>query len=113
MTTEQLDTTDHWITEIFTVCLDGPAYAELFDDPNEAWHKCKRPDWMIWLLRQLGMTTDDCNGLSRWLSQKARFGTYPWNNPLYTLGSKDAGRADQLRELWPDFPLCPGEDYND
>ena len=40
--------------EAASPCADGLAYARQFASLKEAWEKCERGDWMLWLLRKTG-----------------------------------------------------------
>lgn len=93
----------------WAVCDDGIAWAAQFDDPNEAWHKCERADWMIFgLLIGMDMHDSVADQLSEWVgySRCPESSLFPYECRSYEADAHEAKRADLLRELWLDLPLC-------
>ena len=64
-----------------------------YEDPNEAWHKCRNDDWMRWLLLE---------------SDYGYFADRP-PTPGYDCGclpcTMGSWTAAQIRRLIPDYPL--------
>ena len=76
-------------------CEDALAWVVVdYDDPNEAWHECKDPDWMRWLLIQA-----DYNIQATWPGMEPgyRCGCVPCSMGYWT--------AAEIRQLIPDYPL--------
>jgi len=43
---------------VLGACNDGQAWAEQATSLETVWNTCKRSDWMLWALRQIGFQDD-------------------------------------------------------
>lgn len=51
----------HWSERLDRLCpcWDGGRWLRRQPDPKTAWLKCKRSDWLLWILREAGHTRED------------------------------------------------------